>query len=146
MKKLISLCTKSLETEDFHKLAKGKGEYLTNVLKCYIKSNTNLYNEILSLVQKPISEIPQDHKPIIKLLKYNVGAKANLHQDECVYGTSIILLDSSNDLQGGDTCIKTDEFEIIDMKPGDNVFHPKGRWHGVTKVTKGFRNVLVLVW
>ena len=146
MNKLFTLCTPLLETGNFHKLVKGEREYLTDVLKCYIDKTDSLYSKILSLVEKPIDDIPSDHQPIIKLLKYNAGAKADMHQDECNYGTSIILLNSSSNLEGGETCIKTDKFEIIDMKPGDHVFHPKGRWHGVTKVTRGHRYVLVLVW
>ena len=146
MNKLLTLCTPLLETGNFHKLVKGKGEYLTNVLKCFIDKNDLLYNKILSLVEKPVRDIPKNHQPIIKLLKYNAGAKANIHVDECNYGTSIILLESSSDLQGGETYIKRDKVEIIDMKPGDHIFHPKGRRHGVTKITRGHRYVLVLVW
>ncbi len=150
--KLLTICTPLMETGNFHALAKGEKtgptskEYLTDVLKCYIDKTDLLYNKILSLVEKPVEDIPNNHQPVIKLLKYNAGAKADMHYDDCTYGTSIILLDSSSDLQGGETCIKTDKFEIINMKSGDHIFHPKGRLHGVTKLTRGYRHVLVLVW
>jgi len=146
MKKLLSLCTPLFETADFHKLVRSQNEYLNGVYKSYIEDTNPLYNKILSLVQKPIDNIPSDFQPTIKLLKYNEGAVANLHLDDCDYGTSIILIESSKDLQGGETCIRTNKFEIISMQPGDHVFHPKGRWHGVTEITKGYRKVLVLVW
>lgn len=152
MNKLLTLCTPLIESGDFYAGAKGEKtgpisrEYLTDVLKCYIDKTDSLYSKILSLVTKPAEDIPDDHQPVIKLLKYNAGAKADMHYDACTYGTSIILLDSSSDLQGGETCIKTDKFEIVDMKSGDHIFHPKGRLHGVTKLTKGYRHVLVLVW
>lgn len=146
MKKLLSLCTPLFETANFHKLVRSKNEYLDDVYKTYIDNTDPLYNKILSLVEKPIDDIPSDHQPVIKLLKYNVGSVANLHLDDCDYGTSIILIESSKDLQGGETCIRTNKFEIVTMQPGDHIFHPKGRHHGVTKITKGYRKVLVLVW
>lgn len=146
MNKLLTLCTPLIETGNFHKLTKGPGEYLTDVQKCVIDKNDLLYNKILSLIEKPVQDIPDNYQPIIKLLKYNVGAKAAMHYDDCTYGSSIILLDSSSDLQGGETCINIDKFEIINMKPGDHVFHPKDRQHGVTELTRGYRHVLVLVW
>jgi predicted 2-oxoglutarate/Fe(II)-dependent dioxygenase YbiX len=78
-----------------------------------------------------------------------VGSLAILHTDVCTYGTSIILLDVSSNLQGGDIilrCEKTQRIIPKKMKIGEHIFYPKGMHHGVQIVTKGYRRALVLIW
>ena len=113
MKKLLSLCIPLFETANFHKLMRSEYEHLNDVDTYYIKNTDPLYNKILSLVEKPANNIPSDYQPIIRLLQYNEGSVAYPHTDEVEYGTSIILIESSKDLQGGETCIKTNKFEIF---------------------------------
>lgn len=149
MKKVCSLCLPLFETATFRTPKLTDGQYLKDVKKYFIEEDNHLYDKILSLVPPPIGDIPKDHKPGIKLLEYNVGSLAKKHTDICNYGTSIIHLESSSDLQGGEIflkCNKTQRYNYKKMEPGEHIFYPKGQFHGVKILTKGYRRVLVLIW
>ena len=106
-------------------------------------------------------------------LKYTYNSFCIIHQDNpsAVKETSITLIDKSSDLEGGEIYIRSPVYEndlregivrnhpqekgnvlrigedivpeTIAQNVGETVWYPIGTYHGVTKVKKGYRIVLV---
>ena len=76
-------------------------------------------------------------------LKYDIGAKADVHQDaHSLRGgiSTVTLLHKTDDLQGGHVIAEGVEHP---QEVGDTIFYGAHTWHGVTEVTQGTRLVLI---
>lgn len=77
------------------------------------------------------------------LLKYEVGGKADVHQDShSIDGgiSTVTLIHKTDDLQGGNVIAEGVEYP---QQVGDTIFYGAHTLHGVTEVTRGSRLVLI---
>ena len=91
-------------------------------------------------------DIKQKHicPKVLKLLKYKTGSYASSHTDgNIITWTSITLIDKSNDLLGGENSING---KLYNLDIGETVWYPAGMPHGVNRLYRGYRNVLVVLW
>ena len=81
-------------------------------------------------------------------LTYQKDSYAKIHQDnpDTVLGTAITLIERSDDLVGGDIIVSKGldgKQRTIPQQVGETVYYSPATFHGVTKVTEGYRKVLV---
>lgn len=106
------------------------------------KDNYNVLNEYLFL----------DNYKIFGafILKYGPNSFTAMHHDnpEESEKTSVTLLEKSNDIVGGKAIIIGNKNEpvIVEQQVGQTVWYDQSLWHGVTKIEKGERKVLVTWW
>jgi predicted 2-oxoglutarate/Fe(II)-dependent dioxygenase YbiX len=123
--------------------AKQKGSNVHNAFRLNIdEDNYNVLNEFLFL----------DNYKIFGayILKYGPNSFTGMHQDnsEESQKTSITLIEQSNDIVGGKAII-TDNMGapiIVEQQVGQTLWYDQSLWHGVSKIEKGERKVLVTWW
>ena len=79
-------------------------------------------------------------------LEYQVGSYAQKHRDnpDTVEGTAVTLLDKSDDIVGGDVVVGQGNNErILPLSVGETMYYTAAVDHGVTKVERGSRIVLI---
>jgi|TARA_Y100001951_G_C11137969_1_gene181937 hypothetical protein len=79
-------------------------------------------------------------------LEYGKGSFAELHHDHISKLTTVTMLNKSEDLIGGEFIISDDNdstSSIIDLRVGETYFLDQTVKHGVAKIVKGTRLVLI---
>jgi len=123
--------------------ARKKGNNVHKAFRLDVdKDNYNVLNEFLFLDNYKIN--------FAYILKYGINSFTAMHQDYSGESqkTSITLLEQSNDIVGGKAIIigNMDTPVIVEQQVGQTVWYDQSLWHGVTKIEKGERKVLVTWW
>lgn len=119
---------------------------LFNVLKSSVSENES---KQLNIIQNKLLAFHGSSTPITNyFLTYQKDSYAIIHQDslDSVLGTAITLIAKSDNLVGGDIIISkgfNGKQRIIPQQVGETVYYSSATFHGVTKVTEGYRKVLV---
>jgi predicted 2-oxoglutarate/Fe(II)-dependent dioxygenase YbiX len=118
---------------------------LFNVYKAYCDTTIS---EIWNNIQLKLSNFHgRNANKTNYFLRYKNGSYTRIHKDNpgTVEGSSITLIDRSDDLVGGDIIIARKGYtqKIIPQLIGETVHYSASIDHGVTKVDKGERLVLV---
>lgn len=120
---------------------------LFNIIKTMISSKVELDSMWESIQQKLFAFHGRECYTTSYFLEYTKGSYAAMHRDNplTVDGTAITLLDRSDDLEGGDiiTVGEDKQRKIIPQLVGQTVYYDTAVVHGVSKVTKGMRIVLI---
>ena len=117
---------------------------LFNVYKAHVNiTETEVWNNI----QLKLSNFHgRNANTVNYFLMYKNGSYTRIHKDNpiTVEGSSITLIDRSDDLVGGDIIVGKDHSQkIIPQLIGETVHYSASIDHGVTKVDKGERLVLI---
>ena len=113
------------------------------------KTNINhIDNPQWDVIQNKLFDFHGRRCPVTNyFLRYSIGSYAVVHRDNpiTVDGTAITLLDRSDDLEGGDiiTVGEDKQRKTIPQLVGQTVYYDSAVIHGVSKVTKGTRIVLI---
>lgn len=115
-----------------------------------------IYKTIVSNITSPLWDSVQEkllefhgRRCIVTnyFLRYTVGSYAKMHMDNpnTVDGTAITLLERSDDLEGGDIIIVGNDKErkVVPQLVGETIYYDTAVVHGVSKVTRGTRKVLI---
>lgn len=101
----------------------------------------DLYNtELVDIVKKYITIRPDEYITNIHYIKYGVGDEAKQHVDTGASVRTYIIMLNDN-FEGGEFYL---EDELIPINLGEMIEFDANRLHGVKKVTKGNREVLVM--
>jgi|TARA_R110002153_G_scaffold270876_5_gene437614 hypothetical protein len=123
--------------------ARKKGNNVHKAFRLDVdEDNYNVLNEFLFLDNYKITSA--------YILKYGTDSFTGMHQDYSGQSqkTSITLLEQSNDIVGG-KAIMIDNMDapvIVEQQVGQTVWYDQSLWHGVAKIEKGERKVLVTWW
>lgn len=144
---LRELCNDVLEAEEEHKKflsqkAPGLTFYKKHGKGNMVLTPLSLKNNTLVDFLTEKTQLPKKNIVSIHFTEYNEESETTEHRDSNSSHTCLFLLNSSS--KGGD--LKIDN-QIIDFKEEGSwvVFDGGKLLHGVTKIEKGFRKVLV-VW
>lgn len=126
--------------------------------KEFYKQNVNLFNvykahvhiaetEVWNSIQLKLSNFHgRNVNTTNYFLMYEDGSYTKIHQDNpaTVEGSAITLIDKSDNLVGGNIVVRKDgNQKIIPQQIGQTVHYSASISHGVTKVEKGKRLVLI---
>ena len=101
----------------------------------------DLYNtELVDIVKKYITIRSDEYITNIHYIKYGVGDEAKQHVDTGASIRTYIMMLNDN-FEGGEFFL---EDELIPIKCGEMIEFDANRMHGVKKVIKGNREVLVI--
>lgn len=78
-------------------------------------------------------------------LQYGPGAWTQVHSDKPGIALTCVTLLDDKGLEGGETlfCTSNGMVEVMPLRVGESIFYTNDELHGVAKVKKGFRRVII---